>query len=81
MSHALAYARGKLLSATFAEEFTLLFMLQSHKRAIAAIKAAQQQVEKAIRERDKAKEKLRRAQARLAQAKEQLRKSQEQLER
>ena len=41
-------------------------MLQSHKKAIAAIKNAQQRVDKAVRERDKAKGKLKEAEARLA---------------
>ena len=60
--------------------FTLLGMLQSHKKAMAAIKAAHQEVEKATRERNKAKEQLSKAQVRLARAKEQLRNSQELLE-
>ena len=55
-------------------------MLRTHKEAVAAIKPAQQRVEKALRERDKAKDKLRKAQARLAWEKEQLRKSQDKLE-
>src|SRR5208283_722737 len=59
---------------------TLVFMLQSHKKAAAAMKAAQQRVEKATQERDKVKEKLKKAQARLALEKERLKKSQEQLE-
>ena len=59
---------------------TLIHMLKTHKEAMAAIKSAQQRVEKALRERDKAKEKLKKAQARLALEKEQLRKSQEKLE-
>ena len=59
---------------------TLIRMLRSHKEAMAAIKSAQQRVEKAIRERDKAKEKLKKAQTRLAVEREQLRKSQDKLE-
>ncbi len=55
-------------------------MLQSHKKAIAAIKNAQQRVEKATRERDKAKAKFREAEARLALEKQKLKKSEEQLE-
>ena len=42
---------------------------------MAAIKSAQQRVEKATQVRDKAKEKLTKAQARLAAEKEQLRKN------
>ncbi len=55
-------------------------MLKVHKDAAAAIKSAQQRVEKALRERDKAKEKLKKAQARLVLEKEQLRRSQDKLE-
>ena len=55
-------------------------MLQSHKKAIGAIKNARQRVEKAIRERDKAKVQLKKVEARLALERERLRKSQEQLE-
>ena len=55
-------------------------MLQSHKRAMAEIKSAQQRVAKATEERDKLKEKLKKAQARLAIEKERLRKNQEKLE-
>jgi|HubBroStandDraft_6_1064221.scaffolds.fasta_scaffold3961224_2 hypothetical protein len=55
-------------------------MLRTHKEAVAAIKSAQQRVDKALRERDKQKEKLKKAQARLALEREQLRKSQEKLE-
>jgi hypothetical protein len=55
-------------------------MLQSHKRAVSAIKSAQQRVKKATEERDKLKQKLKQAQARLATEKEFLRRSQESLE-
>jgi outer membrane protein TolC len=47
---------------------------------MAAIKNAQQRVEKALRERDKAKAQLKKAQTRLALERELLKKSQEQLE-
>ena len=60
--------------------FTLLFMLQSHKKAITAVKAAQQQVEKAIRDGTRSGRSSQQAQAQLPQAKERLRMSQEQLE-
>jgi hypothetical protein len=55
-------------------------MLQSHKKAIAAIKNAQQRVEKAILDRDKATAQLKKAETRLALEKERLKKSQELLE-
>ena len=55
-------------------------MLQSHKKAIAAIKDSQQRVEKATRDRDKAKAQLKKAEARLALERERLKKSQELLE-
>ncbi|MFZ0912236.1 MAG: hypothetical protein WBQ76_16360 [Candidatus Korobacteraceae bacterium] len=55
-------------------------MLQSHKKAMAAIKNAQQRVEKATRDRDKAKAQLKKAQTRLVWERELLKKSQEQLE-
>jgi hypothetical protein len=55
-------------------------MLQSHKKAMSAIKNFQQRVEKATRERDKAKAQLKKAETRLALEKAQLKKSQEQLE-
>ena len=55
-------------------------MLQSHKKAISAIKDSRQRVEKAIRERDKAKAKLQEAEARLALERARLKKSEEQLE-
>ena len=55
-------------------------MLQSHKKAISAIKDSQQRVAKAIRDRDKAKAQLKKAQSRLALERERLKKSQEQLE-
>ncbi|HZL70539.1 MAG TPA: hypothetical protein VFC29_24765 [Candidatus Limnocylindrales bacterium] len=55
-------------------------MLQSHKKAMAAIKDSRQRVEKALRERDKAKAQLKRTETRLALERERLKKSQEQLE-
>ncbi len=55
-------------------------MLQTHKKAIAAIKDSRQRVEKAIRERDKAKAQLKKTETRLALEKERLKKSQELLE-
>jgi hypothetical protein len=55
-------------------------MLQSHKKAISAIKDAQQRVEKATRERDKAKAKFKEAETRLALEKARLKRSEEQLE-
>ena len=60
--------------------FIPVFMLKSHKRAIAEIKSAQQRVAKATEERDKQKEKLKRAEARLKAEKENLRTNQEKLE-
>ncbi len=59
---------------------TLGSMLQTHKKAMAAIKDARQRVEKATRERDKAKAKLKEVEARLALERDRLKKSQEQLE-
>ncbi len=55
-------------------------MLQTHKKAMAAIKDARQRVEKATRERDKAKAKLKEVEARLALERDRLKRSQEQLE-
>lgn len=55
-------------------------MLQTHKKAMAAIKDARQRVEKATRERDKAKAKFKEAETRLALEKARLRRSEEQLE-
>lgn len=67
-------------AAIYPERSTLGFMLQSHKKAMAVIKDAQQRVEKAKRDRDKAKEKLKEAEARLALERARLKKGQEQLE-
>jgi len=55
-------------------------MLQSHKRALANIKSAQQRIAKATEERDKLKAKLKKAEARLAAEKRFLRENQERLE-
>jgi len=63
-----------------AMSLSLMFMLKSHKRAIAGIKSAQQRVAKATEERDKQKEKLKKAEARLKAEKENLRTNQEKLE-
>jgi len=60
--------------------FTGVHMLQSHKRALANIKSAQQRIAKATEERDKLKAKLQKAQARLAAEKRFLRENQERLE-
>ena len=74
-------ASTRLLAADrHRDRSTLLFMLQTHKKAMAVIKDAQQRVEKAKRDRDKAKEKLKQAEARLTLERERLKKGQEQLE-